>query len=163
MMITLRRILLVEDNARDRELKSGRIDVRRQATVQATTADVAGLADMSPVPAGAARIVEYRPNRVCIETDTAVRQFLVLSDVNYPGWRAYVDGHATPVLPTNGVFRGVSVPKGIHTVEFRFSPNRLRIGIALSLACLSGLIAATVLDRWISLRKVLPIPSPNRL
>jgi hypothetical protein len=126
-------------------IQSGQFDVRQAATVQTSER----LAVRGPTgPAGEARIAEYRTSRVRIETSAADPQLLVLCDVYYPGWRAYVDGQPTDIMAVNGIFRGVSVPAGKHTVDFRFEPAPLRIGGTLSLACLGGLILVLGIGLW---------------
>ena len=132
------------------ELKSGRIDVRRQAVVQIDPREISvtpeTLVDADPGPPGSAKIIAYRPNRVSIETTATGRQFLVLCDTYYPGWRVYVNGVQARMTRADGIFRGVSVPAGSHTVEFRFQPIRLRVGLAVSGACLGLLIAGASLQ-----------------
>ena len=58
--------------------------------------------------------------------------WVVLSDTNYPGWVATIDGRATPVLRADYAFRAVAVPAGAHTVVFDYQPNSLRVGWLLS-------------------------------
>ncbi len=73
--------------------------------------------DLAPV------IVErYSPMRIDLQVAMAQDGYLVLADQTYPGWRATVDGARTPILPVDGVFRGVQVPAGSHTVTFRYLP-----------------------------------------
>ncbi|HEX6511879.1 MAG TPA: oligosaccharide flippase family protein, partial [Chloroflexota bacterium] len=70
---------------------------------------------------------------------------LVLTDNNFPGWKATVDGQPAEVLTTDYTFRGVPLPPGGHTVEFTFTPTSLVAGglvSALSLAVLAALAAA---------------------
>jgi hypothetical protein len=83
---------------------------------------------------GAAR-VEIRDiggSRVEIETRSSAPAFLVLSDVYYPGWKATVDGVATPILRTNYVLRGVPVPAGQHRVRFAYRPPWFYLGAGIS-------------------------------
>ena len=47
---------------------------------------------------GRARIAQYEPERVVVETDADAPSLLVLSDVHYPGWKASVDGHDVDTL-----------------------------------------------------------------
>ena len=59
--------------------------------------------------------------------------FLVVSDQEYPGWSATVNGVAAPVLRANYVFRAVRVPAGGAQVEFHYRPRSVRDGTWLSL------------------------------
>ena len=67
---------------------------------------------------------------------------LVLSDVNYPGWQATLDGEAAPIVPANYLFRGVFVPAGEHVVTFRYAPRHWRWAWMMSLL---GLVLAVLL------------------
>jgi uncharacterized membrane protein YfhO len=73
--------------------------------------------------------------------------FLVLTDTWRPGWRATVDGRATPIHEAYGALRGVVVPAGPHTVEFRYRPWSAYWG-ALS----SALAFAAAALAWFRLR-----------
>jgi uncharacterized membrane protein YfhO len=68
---------------------------------------------------------------------------LVLNDSNFPGWQAYVNGRAVPSVIANYLFRGVQVPAGKSTVEFRYEPLSFRAGVgvaAVALLILAGLM-----------------------
>ncbi|MFC1455467.1 YfhO family protein [Microvirga arabica] len=74
---------------------------------------------------GEARIVSYQRNSVTIEVESSANGVLVLHDIHYPGWEAWVDGERRPILRTNLLFRGVEVGPGRHRVEFHFRPMSL--------------------------------------
>jgi hypothetical protein len=73
-------------------------------------------------PQGSAKILSYGLNDVSLAVETDRNSILVLHDIHYPGWEAYVDGERRPILRANLLFRGVEVPPGRHRVEFRFRP-----------------------------------------
>jgi hypothetical protein len=127
-----------------RLLGGGGFDIRRTATVQVAPDEPDRIGELAGAP-GQARIREYRSSRVTVETSAAGRQLLVLTDMNYPGWRVYVDARPADIIMTDGIFRGVAVPAGEHTVDFRFEPAGMRAGGALSLACLIALAVAGVM------------------
>ena len=94
------------------------------------------------------RVVAYRQNEVVLETDSSQPRFLVTSETDYPGWRAWIDGTEAPVVRTNVAFRGLSIPSGRHQVVFRFRPVILLWSAALSAIAL-GLLAWAVLPRHV--------------
>jgi hypothetical protein len=127
-------ILRAEDMADAvRQLGSPAFDPAKIAVVeQGTTAHFPDGAD------AAVRIVEYSPSQVRLQVDSTQPRYLVSSEVNYPGWRAFIDGQEGPVLMTNVAFRGLPVPAGNHEVVFRFWPTILLWSAGVSaLACLA--------------------------
>lgn len=84
------------------------------------------------MPSGKAAVLSYSPNRVSISAEASTTSMLVLSDTYYPGWKATVDGIERKIYRTNYAFRGVVIPEGKHTVEFRYEPESLRIGLWVS-------------------------------
>ncbi len=87
-------------------------------------------------PDDRAEIVDYAPERVTVQVETAEQALLVLSDSLYPGWSATIHdasgGEPTPILATNGLARGVDVPAGEHEVVFAYEPTSWRRGLWLS-------------------------------
>jgi uncharacterized membrane protein YfhO len=61
---------------------------------------------------------------------------MVLSEVNYPGWRAFVDGEPAPILSADYLLRAVSLGKGEHEVDFVYDPDSLKLGKLMSMATL---------------------------
>jgi hypothetical protein len=91
-------------------------------------------------PDSHAAVWEREPCRVVVKAHAPGGGFLVLGDVNYPGWEATVDGQPTQVFQTDYVLRGVVVPAGDHLVEFSFHPTKFYQGLVVS-----GLSAAVLL------------------
>ena len=93
---------------------------------------------------GSARVTAYDDNRLELEATSLTDGILVLSEVFYPGWKAYVDGAETEILRTDYNLRGVAFPGGSHHVEFRFTPPPFVTGAWISAAavavCLAGLV-----------------------
>jgi hypothetical protein len=90
---------------------------------------------------GAATIVRYRNESVDIEARMDRPGWLVLGDVNYPGWAVEVDGRAAPLYTAYYVLRAVPLPAGTHSVHFYFRPASALLGGAVSLL---ALLAAVV-------------------
>jgi hypothetical protein len=77
--------------------------------------------------------VKYSPNKVTLSFKCNKKGILVLNDVLFPGWKAYLDNKRTDILRVNYAFRGVKVGPGEHILEFVYKPNLLNIGRIISL------------------------------
>ena len=78
-------------------------------------------------------VLKDTDTHTAIATKINTDSYLVMADTYYPGWKAYVDGHETPLYQTNIMFRGIVLPKGQHTVEFIFFPYSFYVGSAVSI------------------------------
>jgi hypothetical protein len=56
------------------------------------------------------------------------RGWVVLTDNDYPGWTAELDGRRVPILRANFLFRAVEVSPGGHRLTFRYSPRSWWLG-----------------------------------
>ena len=84
-------------------------------------------------PPGLARILSYRPDRLAIETDSPSFRYLFLSEIFYPGWKAFVDGQPTRILRGNYLFRVLEIPPGRHQVLLDFDPWTIKAGTGITL------------------------------
>jgi len=80
--------------------------------------------------------LRWQPNRVEITAEGP--GYLVLSEIMYPGWRAWVDGQPAEVQPFAGLLRMVRLGPGTHTVLFAFYPVSVYLGLGLFLVGLWG-------------------------
>jgi len=93
--------------------------------------------DLTLVPDSAARIslTEYRANYLKYSSSTSKDHLAVFSEVYYDkGWQAYIDGKPASHFRANYLLRAMRVPKGNHTIEFRFHPNSYFMGEKVSMA-----------------------------
>ena len=121
---------------------AGEFDPRRTALVEAAPAELPRLSGGAPPQDGAARVAEYEPTRLVVETDAAEPTLLVLSELFYPGWEATVDGESARIRLTDYLLRGVFVPAGRHRVEMRYRATAARDGAfvsAFTLLLIAGL------------------------
>jgi len=93
----------------------------------------------------AVRVIQYTARQVVLETDADHVTYLVTSESNYPGWRAYMDGRKQRIFLTNVAFRGLPVPAGRHQIEMRFSPAIRWRGAAVSAIALCGLLGIAIM------------------
>lgn len=121
----------------DASFKLGeKVVVSRESIVSEASATMQQLAAAAPAPVSSARILKYQSQRVTIEAEASQQSVLMLTDTNYPGWNAYVNGTKVPTVAANFLFRGVVVPPGKNLVEFVYEPTSFRLGGAVSLAAL---------------------------
>lgn len=128
-------------------LSSEEVDPRETALVED---EPPPLRDPDDASEDEARVTAYEPNRIEVSASTGARGLLVLSEVYYPGWNAYVDGEKAVTRRANHLLRAVPLPAGEHTVELRYEPWTLRAGIAISTltaAAVLGVAAAALIRR----------------
>jgi hypothetical protein len=57
------------------------------------------------------------------------QRFAVFSEVYYDrGWKAWIDNREVPIVRTNYVLRGLSIPPGRHVIRFVFRPTSYYLG-----------------------------------
>ncbi|MBT8273842.1 MAG: YfhO family protein, partial [Bacteroidia bacterium] len=89
-------------------------------------------------------LVDHKPNYLKYESNNSADGLAVFSEVYYEkGWDAYIDGQAIDHFRVNYVLRALEVPKGTHTIEFKFEPQVVKTGSTIALA--SSLITALLI------------------
>jgi hypothetical protein len=78
-------------------------------------------------------LVKFEYDEIEFNTVSKEKQFLVLTDSWHPFWHAQVDGKETPVIKTNGILKGISVPSGKHQVLFYFDNSAYKPGILIAI------------------------------
>lgn len=71
----------------------------------------------------------YKHNSVLFQLDTTQSGIFVTSEIYAPGWNVYIDGEKADIIEVNLCFRGVVLPQGKHTVEFRYMPASFVFGM----------------------------------
>lgn len=86
---------------------------------------------------------EFKPNYLKYDSENNNDGFAVFSEIYYgKGWNAYIDGNLVPHTRVNYVLRGLSIPQGQHSIEFKFEPKVVKTGsrIALASSAILGLL-----------------------
>jgi hypothetical protein len=89
------------------------------------------------------QLKSFKPNYLKYESSNTNDGLAVFSEVYYEnGWNAYIDGDLTPHQRVDYVLRALEVPKGNHTIEFKFEPEVVDTGskIALASSALLGIL-----------------------
>jgi hypothetical protein len=84
-------------------------------------------------------LIKNDNDEVTYKYNASSNRFAVFSEVFYDlGWKAYIDGKEKPIIRTNYVLRGLSVPPGQHEIVFKFRPTAFYGGEKL--ATIAGII-----------------------
>jgi hypothetical protein len=98
------------------------------------------------------------------------RQFAVFSEIFYKrGWRAWIDDREVPIIRTNYVLRGLSVPAGRHVIRFFFRPLSYYLGRQIQwmasiifLLMITGAIIVALREYPFPFRKRKIVSSPEK-
>ena len=104
----------------------------------------------NPAPAaqpGTVKYESYAPTRIQLHTESTAASVLLLNDKYDPKWRVTVDGQPAELLRCNFLMRGVQLPAGPHTVEFRFKADVRMLYVSLVAIVLGmGLLGVVMRD-----------------
>ncbi|WP_394775330.1 YfhO family protein [Flavobacterium sp.] len=90
---------------------------------------------------GTIQVVQYKPNYIKYKSDNEKDGLAVFSEIYYKnGWNAYVDGKLTDHFPVDYVLRAMEIPGGKHTIEFKFEPQVVKTGSAITLISSIGML-----------------------
>jgi hypothetical protein len=129
-------------------LRTGASDFRTRVLLEQAADGLPGPAPERPTDEQVS--VKFLPDSIRIDATLSSPAFLVLSTCWDPGWRATIwhgpwrqdRGGERPVLRANAAFMAVLAPAGSQTIELRYRPPSLTLGLVLA-----G-VAALVLLVW---------------
>lgn len=96
------------------------------------------------------QVEEYGSDRAVYKVSASGPVLLVVPELDYPGWKASVDGEDRKIYRADYMLRGVFVEGGEHTVIFSYDPESFRKGVIImlaSLAAAAGLLAFDLVRR----------------
>ena len=105
---------------------------------------------------GIVTITTYKPKDITLQASAKTNVVLLYNDRTADGWRVWVDGKPSELLRCNYIMRGVFLPPGGHTIEFRFQPSVTPLYVTL-LAFVVGII----LGGWLVWTRFIAKPSPQ--
>ena len=110
------------DNANDEILALNNIDVKNTAVIR--NSDQNAVTNFNKAADGGTMTLNnYSPDHLEYVTRTSAPQLAVFSEVYFPNWKVFIDGKESKLFPVNYILRGMIVPEGQHTIEFRFHPD----------------------------------------
>jgi hypothetical protein len=91
------------------------------------------------------QLTYYKPNHLKYISNNKKNGFGVFSEMYYKnGWKATVDGKAAEIVRVDYALRGLNIPAGKHTVEFKFEPQVVKTGSTIALVSSIGMLMLMV-------------------
>jgi len=97
-------------------------------------------------------LLEYSENLIRISVAVSQPSVLLVNDLYYPAWKAFVDGKETKILRAFTSLRGIPVSAGQHKIELRYESNAFNIGWKITL----GTLAISILGLFIGRKEKSP-------
>ncbi|GAA4301592.1 YfhO family protein [Aestuariibaculum suncheonense] len=126
------------DNPNDEILALDKLDNKKQAVLN--TVDF-GKTFKKEIPnytvdsTASITLVEQQPNYLKYQSDNNHNGFAVFSEIYYGnGWKTFIDGEEASHIRVDYTLRGMEIPKGKHTIEFKFDPDVVKTGSTITLA-----------------------------
>ncbi len=86
-----------------------------------------------PDPNAKAAVTKYGDNEITASVTTASNAMLFFSEIYYPAWKAYVDGHPAKLYRAFTSLRAVEVPAGTHTIVLRYESSAFAMGSMITI------------------------------
>ena len=81
------------------------------------------------------KLTKVTPNYLKYESSNTNEGFAVFSEIYYGnGWKTFIDGAEASHMRVNYTLRGMPIPAGKHTIEFKFDPDVVKTGSSITLA-----------------------------
>lgn len=121
------------------------IDPKNEVLIDKRFSEFVGNKKFQKDETGSIILTEYKPNYLKYTAKSGAEQLAVFSEIYYAkGWDAFIDGTKVPHFRVNYILRGLVLPAGDHTVEFKFHPKSYYTGNTVSLASSLLLVLAVV-------------------
>jgi hypothetical protein len=105
-------------------------------------------------------IDSYKPNHLTYTSNNSNDGLAVFSEIYYgKGWNAYIDGKSVDHIRVNYVLRGLQIPVGKHKVAFKFEPQVIQTGSAITLVSGVGILFLLIGGIYFERKKTLKIKS----
>ena len=105
------------------------------------------------------RLKDFGLKHMVYEADVrSPNQFAVFSEIYYEGgnkdWKTYLDGELVDHIRVNYLLRGMKLPEGKHSIEFKFHPRSYYLGEKISVVMSIILFLVLIATLALTLKKV---------
>lgn len=90
-------------------------------------------------------IIKYNPDTIELFVAMKDSGYLLLSEIFYPGWKAYDNGKEVEIYAANYILRSLPLQEGKHAIVFTYQPMSFTVGIIISFITLSLYIIYSIL------------------
>lgn len=145
----------IVQNADEEMAKLAQINPRKFALVDKRFETMLANYQATPaLPSDSITLTFYKPHELTYRSNCAGERLVVFSEVYYAhGWKAYIDGKLVPHFRTNWILRGMIVPAGEHTIEFKFYPDNFFLAVKVSRASSALLLLLLGVGVFIAVKK----------
>jgi len=137
--------IINEDKVKE-YMDSEEFDYRKTIVIEKDPENISlpNITDSASIPVSNVKITEYSLNKISMDVEASENGFLLLSEVYYPAWKAYVDGKETEIFRTDYSMRSIYLEKGNHKVEFVYESDTFETGMYISFAFLGIFLVGIV-------------------
>ncbi len=101
------------------------------------------------------QLKHYKPNAITYTSNNPNEGLAVFSEMYYAdGWNAYIDGKKVPHFRADYALRALPISGGKHEIVFKFEPQVVKTGSAISLASSIGMVFLLVGGLYYERRKM---------
>lgn len=125
----------------DEEMKAlASLDTKREVVINSLTNDMKESTFKRDTTASI-QLFSHQPNTLKYNSNNSNAGFAVFSENYYKnGWNATIDGKEAKIYQVNYVLRGLQIPAGKHTIEFKFEPQVVKTGSTIALFSAIGML-----------------------
>ncbi|MDN3676565.1 YfhO family protein [Flavobacterium paronense] len=96
----------------------------------------------------------YKPNHLIYTSNSSSNGYAVFSEIYYKdGWKATIDGKGSTIDKVDYTLRGMEIPKGKHTIEFKFEPQVVKTGSTIALISFIVMVLVIITGVYFDNRK----------
>jgi len=130
-------VVVPDEAAQLGRMKEPSFDPEREVVLAKPISSATAASPDSAPAAGKVEWVSRNTNSFQLNVTATQPDILVISQIDYPGWKARIDGQPAEIVRANYALPAVLVPQGEHRVSFSFEPLSFWIGLLLSTISLS--------------------------
>jgi hypothetical protein len=144
------------NNANEAIEAIGKVDLKNMAVIDKEFAGQIDNKIFNIDSTASIKLVSYAPDKLVYDYHGSKENMVIFSEIYYPkGWHVTIDGKEAPYFRVDYVLRGMVVPAGKHTIEFKFAPKAWTIGNIFELAAslIVSLMVIILVIRGITIKK----------